>query len=54
MVGMKKISNTYNDTDIYRLITIPPEFRLKNEKGKELYDLCQKKFEEYRDYFENR
>ncbi len=54
MVGMKKISNTKNDTDVYRLITIPPEFRLKNEKGKELHDLCQKKFEEYRDYFENR
>ncbi len=54
MIGMKKISNTNNDTDVYRLITIPPEFRLKNEKGKELYDLCQKKFEEYRDYFENR
>lgn len=54
MVGMKKISNTKNDTDVYRLITIPPEFRLKNEKGKELHDLCQKKFEEYRDYFENK
>lgn len=54
MVGMKKISNTSNDTDVYRMITIPPEFRLRNQKGKELYDLCQKKFEEYRDYFENR
>ena len=54
MVGMKKITNTSNDTDIYKLITIPPEFRLKNEKGKELYALCQKKFEEYRDYFENK
>lgn len=53
MVGMKKITNTSNDTDIYKLITIPPEFRLKNQKGKELYNLCQKKFEEYRDYFEN-
>lgn len=54
MVGMKKISDTYNDTDVYRLITIPPEFRLKNQKGKELYNLCQQKFEEYRDFFENR
>lgn len=54
MVGMKKILNTNNDTDIYRLITIPPEFVLKNQKGKELYNLCQHKFEEYRNYFENR
>ena len=54
MVGMKKISNTSNGTDVYRLITIPPEFRLKNKKGKEMFDLCQKKFEEYKDYFENK
>lgn len=54
MVGMKKISSTYNDTDVYQLTTIPPEFKLKNQKGKELYNLCQQKFEEYRDYFENK
>lgn len=54
MVGMKKISNTVNDTNVYRLIAIPPEFRLKNSKGKELYNLCQKKYEEYREYFENK
>lgn len=54
MVGMKKITSSINDTDIYRLIAIPPEFRLKNKKGKELYNLCQRKFEEYRDYFENK
>ena len=54
MVGMKKISNTNNDTDVYRLITIPPEFKLKNQKGKELHNLCQQKFEEFRDYFENK
>lgn len=54
MVGMKKISNTNNDTDVYKLITIPPEFKLKNQKGKELHNLCQQKFEEYRDYFENK
>ena len=54
MVGMKKISSTTNDTDIYRLVTIPPEFSLKNNKGKELYELCRNTFEEYRDYFENK
>ncbi len=54
MLGMKKITNTSNDTDIYRLITIPPEFKLRNQKGKELYELCRNKFEEYRDYFENK
>ncbi len=53
MIGMKKISNTNNETDIYKLVTIPPEFRLKNQKGKELYNLCQKRYEEYRDFFEN-
>lgn len=51
MVGMKKIASTNNGTDVYTLVTIPPEFQLKNHKGKELYDLCKKKFEEYRDYF---
>ncbi|MDE5978358.1 MAG: toll/interleukin-1 receptor domain-containing protein [Turicibacter sp.] len=54
MVGMKKISSTNNDTYVYQLITIPPEFKLKNQKGKELHNLCQQKFEEYRDYFENK
>lgn len=54
MVGMKKISSTNNDTDVYQLTTIPPEFKLKNQKGKELHNLCQQKFEEYRDYFENK
>lgn len=52
MVGMKCISNTKSDTEIYGLITIPPEFRLPNRKGKEMHELCKKKFEEYRDYFE--
>lgn len=52
MVGMKKISTTKNDTDIYKLITIPPEFRLRNRKGKELYDLYKHKFEEFRDFFD--
>lgn len=54
MVGMKKILGTCNDTDIYRMVTIPPEFQLQNRKGKELYELCQKKFEEYRDYFDKK
>ena len=53
MIGMKRISNTQNDTDIYRLVTIPPEFRLKNKKGKELFDLCQRKYQEYKDFFTN-
>lgn len=53
MVGMKKACSTNNDTDVYRIVTIPPEFKLRNRKGKELYELCQKKFEEYRDYFDN-
>ena len=52
MVGMTKIASSKNNTDVYRLITIPPEFRLRNNKGKELYDICNKKFSEYRDYFE--
>lgn len=52
MIGMKKVCVTNNDTDVYKLVTIPPEFKLKNRKGKELYQLCQNKFEEYRDYFE--
>ena len=52
MVGMKKITSTNNQTDVYRLVTIPPEFRLRNSKGKELYEICQKKFEEYRDCFD--
>ncbi len=52
MVGMKKIATTPNDTDVYRLVTIPPEFRLNNRKGKELYSLYKAKFEEYKDYFE--
>lgn len=54
MVGMKRITSTSNDTDIYRLVTIPPEFKLKNRKGKKLYELCQNKFEEYRDYFDKK
>lgn len=53
MVGMKKVCSTNSDTDVYRIVTIPPEFKLRNQKGKELYELCQKKFEEYRDYFDN-
>ncbi len=53
MVGMKKVCSTNNDTDVYRIVTIPPEFKLRNQKGKELYELCQKKFEEYRDCFDN-
>ena len=52
MIGMKKVCVTKNDTDVYKLVTIPPEFKLKNRKGKELYQLCQNKFEEYRDYFD--
>lgn len=52
MVGMEKISTTKNDTDIYKLITIPPEFRLRNRKGKELYNLYKHKFEEFRDFFD--
>ena len=51
---MKRITSTSNDTDIYRLVTIPPEFKLKNRKGKKLYELCQNKFEEYRDYFDKK
>lgn len=51
MVGMKKITSTQNETDVYRLVTIPPEFRHTGQKGKELYALCKNKFEEYRDYF---
>lgn len=53
MVGMKKVCSSNNATDVYRIVTIPPEFKLRNRKGKELYELCQKKFEEYRDYFDN-
>ncbi len=53
MVGMKRISSTNNGTDIYKLVTIPPEFRLGNTKGKELHILYQKKFEEFKDYFDN-
>jgi len=52
MVGMKKISQTENETDVYGLVLIPPEFRLHNQKGRELFHLCERKFEEYRDYFE--
>ena len=51
MVGMKKTIHTPNETDVYRLVTIPPQFRLNNNKGKELFKLCREKFEEYRDYF---
>ena len=52
MVGMNKIGHTESETDIYRIVTIPPQFRLNNQKGKELFKLCQEKFEEYRDFFE--
>lgn len=52
MVGMKKVTSTPNATDIYKVVTIPPEFRLNNRKGKELYGLYRKKFEEYKDFFE--
>ena len=52
MIGMKKITHTNNETDVYHLITIPPQFRLKNQKGKELFRLCKEKYEEYREYFE--
>lgn len=52
MVGMKKRVNTLFETDIYSLVLIPPEFRIKNHRGKELLELCQRKYEEYRDYFE--
>lgn len=52
MVGMKKISSTESETDVYRLVTIPPEFRHTGQKGKELFNLCKDKFEEYRDYFQ--
>lgn len=54
MVGMKCISSTKSDTEIYGLVTIPPKFRLPNRKGKEMHELCEKKYEEYRDYFENK
>lgn len=52
MVGMKKITQTTSETDVYGLVMIPPEFRLCNKKGQELFRLCEQKFEEYRDYFE--
>ena len=51
IVGMKKISSTKNRTDVYRLITIPPEFRLKNRKGIELYNICKRIYERYRNQF---
>lgn len=54
MIGMKNLMTSDNDTDIYQLITIPPSFSLKNKKGKELYEICERKFEEYRDYFDKR
>lgn len=53
MIQMRKICHSSSETDIYGLTLIPPEFRLNNRKGKELFDLCQRKFEEYRDYFES-
>lgn len=52
MVGMKKIAQTTSETDVYSLVMIPPEFRLHNKKGRELFHLCEQKFKEYRDYFE--
>ena len=52
MVGMKKITHTDSETDVYGIITIPPQFRWNNHKGKELFKLCKEKFEEYREYFE--
>lgn len=52
MVGMKKITSTNNQTDVYRLITIPPEFRIKNRKGIELYNICKIIYEKYRNQFE--
>lgn len=51
MVGMTKVTSTISCTDVYELVTIPPKFRLNNKKGKELFDLCQKKYEEFREYF---
>ena len=53
MVGMKKISSTGNATDVYRLVTIPPEFRHTSQKGKELFQLCETKFKQYKEYFSN-
>ncbi|MHB8076582.1 toll/interleukin-1 receptor domain-containing protein [Desulfosporosinus fructosivorans] len=52
MVGMKKSIRTVFDTDIYSLVLIPPEFRIRNKRGKELLALCQQKYEEYREHFE--
>lgn len=52
MVRMKKLVHTTTETDVYGMILIPPQFRLNNHKGKEFYELCQKKFEECRDFFE--
>lgn len=52
MVRMKKLVHTTTETDVYGMVLIPPQFRLNTHKGKEFYELCQKKFEECRDFFE--
>lgn len=50
-VGMKFITETDHKSKIYAGTLIPPSLRLKNRKGNELITFCQKKYEEYKDFF---
>ena len=52
LLKMKKYCSTTNNTDIYTLTLIPPEFKLFGTKGKQFMNLYKQKYEEYHEFFE--
>lgn len=53
LIGMKKVISTIENTDVYILTLIPPTHILMNRRNKELFNLLNEKYLEYKDYFDN-
>jgi hypothetical protein len=51
-VGMIFHKDTDHNSKIYKGVLIPPSLRLRNLKGKELINVYQRKFEEFREFFQ--
>ncbi|MCI9654193.1 toll/interleukin-1 receptor domain-containing protein [Thomasclavelia cocleata] len=51
LMGMKKILETIENTDVYSLTLIPPDALICNHKTKELIELLNIKYNEYKDFF---
>ena len=54
LLHMQRFCSTTSNTDVYTLTLIPPEFKLFGSRGKVFMNLCKQKYEEYRDFFEEK